>query len=316
MLISHPDGFWPRNDPIASGRWGFSVWRRSRLRAAVPAMPCLALVLVLAVGVGGCGSSAGPGFKGPATWSYNAPGDSLGLADFLALPATAQARRRELAAAWRVRALQSRRLEEKIHALNNAGGLAPDDPETWLAQAGLWRWVGDYVQTMSWLDSAAAAVRNLGEGPDASPGNRESAHWLAARKTALLRGWVHYDRAEWREGLSWIDPMARRAPGDASIMLVRGLLAGGAANPSLALRMAEDIERADVFNPDVVWIRATLDRARGFHGESLNYLLGLRPGGDHAAECWREMGEVAEQQEKYSHARQLSGVFPQPALRR
>ncbi|MBU8870952.1 MAG: tetratricopeptide repeat protein [Gemmatimonadales bacterium] len=269
-----------------------------------PGAILLFLMLVILVFLGGCGSSGRSVFKGPSSWSYNAAGDSLGLEAFLDLPDTEQARRRELATAWRLRARKSRHLDIIIHALNNAGGLAPDDPETWLAQARLGRWVGGYVHTVAWLDNAAAAVRYLGEGLETLPENRESPHWALARETALLRGWLHYDRAEWHEGLSWVNPLARRGSGDAQVMLLRGLLAGGAANHSLAMKMAEDIERNDVFDSDAPWIKATLDRARGFHRESLNHLIGLRPDGDRAAECWREMGEVAEQEEKFSNARQ------------
>jgi tetratricopeptide (TPR) repeat protein len=300
VLHVHQDELRIRDYPIAKRRWGFPASGRNEFGAV--AMVAI-LVVIVATALSGCRVATTPVYDGPQSWSYDAPADSLGLRDFLALSSSEQAHRRDQAATWKIRAQRSRLLAEKIHALNNAAGTAPDNAETWLALAELGRWVGDYVQTIVWLDNAAEAVRALGAAGGNGPEDLTSAHWLSARRTGLLRGWVHSDRAEWREGLTWVNALARQSAGDASIMRLRGVLAGGAANRTLALRMAEGLERANPFDTYGSWIRASLDRSRGLHSEALNYVIGLRPDTDHAAECWREMGEVAEMQEEDSHAR-------------
>lgn len=303
MLPQRLHEFRNRVGPIACTRWGFPVpGVPGRAESVAAVLLLLVLAAGLAAGLAGCANVAGSTRRGFETWSYNAQGDSLGLRDFLALSSAEQNHRREQAAVWKTRAARTRDLQEQVHALNNAGGLAPDDVDTWLQLAGLWRWIGDYVQTVVWLDNAAAAVRVLGGGGDDPLFDPNSAHWLAARRTGLLRGWLHSDRAEWREGLDWINALERRAPGDASIVRLRGLLAAGAANRSLALHIAGSLERVDEFDTYVTWIRASLDRSRGLTSEALNFLITLRPDTDHASECWREMGEVAEMQQEYSHA--------------
>lgn len=219
-------------------------------------------------------------------WSYADEADSLSLDEFLRLSRSEQARRQTLAEDYRQRAAADPLLHSQILALINAAGLAPDRPDSWLELAERGRWVGDYVQTLQWLDNAAAAVRAM---TDTDPG-----HWDAARRTALLRGWLHFDRADWREGLAWTNTLYRREKGDVRVARLRGLLAAGAGNRSIAGRMADYLQRQDPFDPDVRWIRATLERARQRPSEALNYLLSLRPERERAAECHREIGEVAE----------------------
>ena len=260
-------------------------------------------IVILSGILSGCGSTGGLVYEGPASWIYPAGPDSLGLDEFLALSVTEQDRRRALAYDERVRAAQTRDVETTIRCLTNAAGLAPDDWTTWLALADLGRWVGDYVQTDGWLENAQAAVRGLREGRDEELPQLESAHWQAARRAGLARGWLHFDRGDWREGLRWVNTLARVAATDASVQLVRALLAASNGNRSIALRVAEDYLIVDGFNSVTPWIKATLDRAEGRYAEAFNFMARVRPAPEHAAVCYREMGEVAEMLEEYSHAR-------------
>lgn len=254
-----------------------------------------AAVLTMALGlIGGCSTPPQPRTDITHRWTYTAETDSLGLDEFLALSRSDQERRRDLAAQQRRLAASRSGLYDRILDLVNAAGLAPDQPDTWLDLAERGRWVGDYVQTVQWLDNAAAAVRSM---PD-----DETAHWFAARRTALLRGWLHFDRADWREGLAWANTLYEREKGDKGIALLRGLLGAGAGNRSIAERMADYLERQDPFDPDVRWILATLERAQHRPDQALNYMLDLRPELEHASEYFRTAGEVAEFMAEYSHA--------------
>lgn len=270
-------------------------------RVLIPAVAVA--VLGLPILLAGCGATGGSVFRGPSRWAYDASSDSLGIEQFAALPLDEQLRRADQAAIWRLRAQQSARLEDRVHCLVNAGGLAPDDPDNWLDLVDVWRWVGDYVRTSNWLDNAVEAVSSFGYlGPDALGGSDTPEYWAAARRTGLARAWLHYDRAEWREGLTWTSVLYRRAPGDAEVIRAHGLLAAGAARPSIALRMAEDLERNDPFKSDGRWIRSVLDRARGFPVEAFSYFSRIESGVLHASERWRDMGETAEVLRRYSHA--------------
>ena len=53
------------------------------------------------------------------------------------------------------------------------------------------------------LDNAAAAIRALGRAESDFPRRSNRDRDEMALRTALLRAWFHYDRAEWREGLDW-----------------------------------------------------------------------------------------------------------------
>lgn len=272
-------------------RRGDGAPRKRRGRGAAGAIAVGAALLLC---TGGCGPQTAPPVEFASSWSYAAETDSLSLEEFLRLPAAEQQRRREMADLHLARAAASPRLDRQILELINAAGLAPDRPDPWLDLADRGRWMGDYVQTDEWLDNAAAAVRDL---PDDGP-----EHWSAARRTALLRGWLHFDRADWREGLAWANTLFEREKGDEGVVLLRGLLAAGAGNRSIAERMADFLRRQDPFDPDVRWILASLDRAQNRPSEALNYLLGLRPERERAAECHRTIGEVAELMGEYSHA--------------
>ncbi len=274
-------------------------WRGNILRSVILPVGLLTSAAVVILCCGGCATTLSPVVDAPAEWHYTAKADSLGLDGFLGLSRSDREFRRAHSQDYRVRAAQAHSLDLRIRNLINAAGLVPDDPYPWLQLAEMGRWVGDYVQTVQWLDNAATAVRHLGQKSD-DP--EDAAHWDAARLTGMAYGWLSYDRADWRGGLSWVNTLHRRSPGDEKIARLRGLLAGGAARRPIAERMADYIGRQDGYDADVPWILATLDRALGRPKEALNRILDMRPKPDRAAEAHRAIGELAELLGEYSHA--------------
>lgn len=296
-------------------------WRGRRFCGPHRLHPLLASLALAgaAAGLVGCAAPVGRQCLVNEGGGYSAALDSLGLPEFRALPAAQQERRRVEAETWLRQAAVSGRADRKVNALVNAAGLTPDDPRPWLELAGIWRWIGDYLRTSYCLDQAALAVR---EGGDAIGTAAE-----VNRRIGLERAWLHYDRAEWREGRGWVRPLLRDATGDADLLLINGLLAAAEGDRSLARRIADDLRRSDPFRADVRWILAVRDRSQGLDREAFNMLLDertdsgelargqtrlrgagelnleLRPTGEHAAECWRDMGEIAERLGEWSFAR-------------
>lgn len=270
--------------PTVVKRWGFA------LVAQASVLGCLALLA-------GCAADKAPPRLDPQAVLALAAQDSLGLEAFLALPRGEQEARRRLAGQWLARAQATGRAEARAQALSRAAGLAPDNPDTWLRQAEIWRWIGDYVRTSSSLDSAAAAVRKL--GPDHSPGEIRDAQ----RRTALARAWLHYDRAEHHEAQRWVRAGEQLSPGDVWIRQIKGLVEAALGRRSQAHQVAGDILRTDAADPDAGWVLATLDRAQGRYREAFKYIAPLRPDHEHAAECFRDKGEIAEHLGEWSYAR-------------
>jgi len=280
------------------------IARTPRFGAVLP-VALAALLLALAAGCAGrrpvpCEPLTAPGGAAAA--------DSLGLAEFLALPGTARDERRAQAVAYLGAARGASSVRDRADALATAAGLAPDDPGPWLALAEIWRWVGDYLQAEACLDRASDAVRLAGEG---GPGR--TSRDLAAVRTAELRAWLHYDRAEWREGMQWARAAAGLKPGDRDVWRIEGLLAAAQGRHSDANEKADNLRRADMFTTDPAWILAVLDRARGQEESAFARIIAsnprgdemadLRPTGDHAAECWRDMGIIAERVGQWAWAR-------------
>jgi tetratricopeptide (TPR) repeat protein len=190
-----------------------------------------------------------------------------------------------------------------MRALANAAGLAPDDPEIWLRLAEIWRWLGDNLRTKTCLDNAAAAVRKLG-GKDSDLAGRSSGYKKdVALRTATLRAWLHYDRAEYIQGLKWADAAVQLEPGNALAWQVQGVIVASLGRRTRAHEIADDIRRARGYHTDSAWILSNLDRSWGRHREAFNYFLNLRPNEEHAAECWRDMGLAAERVGEWSYAR-------------
>ncbi len=261
----------------AFGQWGF-----------------LLLITVLALG---CSSSSSlDACIDPGRLVYSADTDSLSLEAFVALPEAEQESRRNLAGQWMERFEDEKHPSDRIRALGNAAGLAPDDPSIWLQQAHLWRWLGDYLKTVECLESAAAAVRNF---------NTNVHSWSKKemqRRTAVARAWLHYDRGEWQLGLEWARAARRVAPSDASVRLIYGLLAGHSGSRSEAQGPTDDLGWVNEDFSDITWIRASYRVSTGQYRQAFNLIMDMNPHGSRKAECWREMGEIAEYLSEFSRA--------------
>ena len=276
-------------------RWGFfHGW-----------VPAFALVVggMIFLSMGGCAGSSSEDCLDPGSTNFSAPEDSLGIGEFIALEPAHRRQRRNQAEAWLERSRNAAKAGDRVRALANAAGLAPDDPEIWLRLATIWRWVGENLRTEACLDNAAAAVRNLGRRSsdfyDRSSGYKKD----VALRTGLERAWLHYDRAEYNEGLDWARAAYQMEPGNALVWQILGLLEGSVGHRSQAHEAAGDLLRARGFNTDTAWILSTLDSSFGRHREAFNYFLELRPQEDHVAECWRDMGLAAERVGEWSYAR-------------
>lgn len=283
------------NDPTAhSWRWGFC-------RGAIA--PAALAAWVLSLFLTGCAGSSPDSGSGPVDSGYSAGEDSLGLEEFVALDEERRQARRELAEPWLERSRKTSNETDRMQYLAKAAGLTPDDPEIWLGMAKVWRWVGDNIRTENCLENAAAAIRRLGH-PDATLKGK-SAHYKkdAALRTAILRAWLHYDRAEYSEGLGWAKAAAQLESGNALAKQIMGLIEASLGNRSKAQQVADDILRVRGYYTDAAWIRSNLNRAEGRDREAFKYFLGLRPIEDHAAECFRDMGLTAERVKEWSYAR-------------
>jgi len=257
----------------------------------------------LPLSLAGCAGSSPEQCADPGGVGFSAPEDSLGIEEFLALEPAHRQFRRAQADVWLDRSRKAPKANDRIQALANAAGLAPDDPEIWLSLAKIWRWLGNNIRTEVCLDNAAAAVRSLGrKDSDLSDRARQYKKDTALR-TAILRAWLHYDRAEYHEGLRWAKAATQVEPGNALALQVKGVLVASLGHRSHAHKIADDILRSRDFKTDSAWIRSNLERSWGRHREAFNYYLNLRPNEEHASECFRDMGLAAERVAEWSYAR-------------
>jgi len=287
---------YPSDRPTAlSRRWGFFHWGFSVI--------LLLVVAALQLSLTGCAGSSPEGCSDPGGIGFSAPEDSLGIEEFLALEPARRQGRRAQADIWLDRARNSPKANDRIQALANAAGLAPDDPEIWLRLGKIWRWLGENLRTEASLNNSAAAVRKLGrKDSDLADRSREYKK-DAALRTGILRAWLHYDRAEYHEGLKWANAALQLQSGNALALQVKGVLVASLGYYSQAHQIANDIQRARGFKTDTAWILSNLDRSWGRHREAFNFYLNLRPNEEHAAECWRDMGLAAEKVGEWSYAR-------------
>nr|MEE4268170.1 tetratricopeptide repeat protein [Candidatus Krumholzibacteria bacterium] len=177
------------------------------------------------------------------------------------------------------------------------GSADPTNPANWLDQAEARQRQGDYLGTVGALENAAAAIRSLPENVP-SEEKRE-----AQRRTALLRAWLHYDRAEYREAMRWVRAGDTASPGDIQIRRIKGLVAGSLGNRSQAHEVAGDMIRTDRSDPDADWVLAVLDRAQGRYREAFNFIASLRPDHERSAACFRDKGLIAEHLQEWAYAR-------------
>lgn len=174
--------------------------------------------------------------------------------------------------------------------------LAPDDPGPWLHQARRWCWLGDYLKARECLDRATEAIQLY------RPGVHSWDKKTMQRRLALAQAWQSYDRGEWREGLRWIRAARKIDPGNAAVQRIFGLLAGHAGLRSEALEVADDLGRRDPGDPAISWVEAAYRVSVRQYRQAFNLVMTLHPNREHEAECWREMGEIAEHLEEYSRS--------------
>ncbi len=249
------------------------------------------LLLVSCAGWWSCSGRQTITYDYPAVLMYDQQADSLGLSAFLALPADQQETRRILAARWRELANGASTVPGRLRALHNAVGLAAVDAEAWLDLAELNRWCGHHRETERYLTAAAPAIKL------APPLNRESL-WL---RMSLLAAWHHYDRGDWYEGLAWSDSILAIRPSDHRTLLIRGLLLAGVGRSRDATYLAREIERIDFFLTDWRWIRGITEYHRDALKEAFN-IMRFSPSPEHRAECWHDMGMVAERTAHWTEA--------------
>ncbi len=251
----------------------------------------------------GCAGSDTGMCRPPLDMGYAAAEDSLGLAAFQSLEISQQQIRRNVAGTHVAAANRANRIDYRIGALTTAAGLVPDDPETWLRLARLWRWTGNYPATAISLDNAVVAVGALATGSPLLIARGDQYRKTAGLATALQRAWLHYDRGQWREAKSWVSSALQAEPGNQAAQQLWGLLAGASGDRTEATQFADDLRRKDLFSPDIAWIMSNQETAEGHRREAFNFLLELRPHPRRAAECFRDMGRVAERVGEWAYAR-------------
>ncbi len=276
----------------------------SRRAAGTHACLLAATMIGLAAVGGGCAGTAARVCAEAPDLLHADSDDSLVIDPFLRLDPATQATRRALADDAARAAARARGIADRLRLLAEAAHAAPDDPDHWLELAAARRAAGDRLHTASALEGAAAAVRRLND-PGAPLAARGAAYRLrAARATALARAWYHYDRADWTEADTWAQLALQLEPSGPDGLKVRGLIQARLGQMSRVVEISEELKRQDLFNTYGRWIDAvndeTQDRLRG----ALNFYLAQRPSPEHALECWRDMGELAERLDESTLAAQ------------
>jgi tetratricopeptide (TPR) repeat protein len=259
--------------------------------------------LSLFVLISGCASTGDVACSIPRDPADIVVEGSLTLAEFQALTEPKKANRRARAEVFIKQADKADRSDVLVTALSNAAANAPDNQDTWMQLAHIWRWVGDYHRVDSCLDNAMAALEHLDDGKGHSAEKISRIKKETTLGQALLRAWVHYDQGEWDKGLRWSQSATRIEPGSASVRQIRGLLLASLGYSANVLEIVDEIEHIDAKNTDAKWILAALDRSRYKWGAAFSIFGEMKPTGDHVAECYREMGLVAEYLGHWNEAR-------------
>lgn len=229
--------------------------------------------------------------------------DAITLVEFQKLSAGEKADRRVRADVFLKQVKNAKRSDVLVTGLANAAGLAPDNQDTWLKLAHVWRWVGDYDKVQSCLGNAMAALDYLHDGKGYSREKISKIKKSVSLDQALLRAWLHYDRGEWDKGLRWANRAYDIEHGSTACRQIKGLLEACAGERLIALELIDDIKRVNVHSTDAMWILAALDRSRQKWGAAISMLGGVKPTGDHISECYRDMASLAEYLGQWGDAR-------------
>ncbi|HOX26062.1 MAG TPA: tetratricopeptide repeat protein [Candidatus Krumholzibacteria bacterium] len=270
--------------------------RSSSRRAARPRLAAtFAGVLALAV-LAGCQHRARVAGDDLESLRFAAGADSLGLAEFLELPADERADRVDEAARWAARLASPAGLATELQTLRTTVGLDPTRADAWLWLAERTRWFGDYQQTEDALAGCRAALPYLSD-------RRQP----VAVGAAICEAWLRYDRGEWKRGLAWTDSADAWGGDQDEVQLLRALhLAGLGRNrraEDIAFRFAQRDHRAHWIYAVSFWRRGGPQSAHGIFtgaGGAASYGTedfvkgGMRMATVRASECYRDFGAVEE----------------------
>lgn len=268
----------------------------------------MSVSLIVLIGfLGGCGSTREVVCSVPADLANVVVEDAITLDAFQKLPPEAKGERRARAEIFLDQAENSKRSDVKIMALTNAAYLAPDNQDTWLKLAHIWRWFGDYITVETCSNNAMAALEVLDDQGSLSRGEISKIKKSTSLDQALLRAWLHYDRGEWSKGLRWAYAADRIEPGSTSVHQITGLLEASSGVSTYAMDAIDDIQRVLAHSTDATWILAALDRSQKKWEAASGAVGTMIPNGDHVAECYREMALLAEIQGDWGVARRFYG---------
>lgn len=204
-----------------------------------------------------------PPLRYAEAFNYAADLDSIGLAEFRALPEDEQRQRRREA---RALTRKARDLEKRerwwwehlthfdlnpaaiytlvhiygagrlvtwcVHDLATAVGLDPSSYESWHLLAKITSSIGDWQRSQNCLDAALAALTGV---------DRAEEKDLRLR-IVLDYAWLCRDLGQWEQGLVWVEQAEAFASGDQEAMLIHGLLLAGVGRFSEAYAIAMRLE--------------------------------------------------------------------------
>jgi len=218
-------------------------------------------------------------------WRFAAAGaDSLGLADFLALPEAQRRAREREASLWLERAERARRDVVRLRALATAVGLAPGLATVWLDLSREAACLGDLDRALGCLDAATAAVAH------APTGSRRDLHW----RIALARAWYHRDLGQWQQARAWADTVLALAPRARRSLMTEGIVLACAGDLDGAGNVAREIERIDFFRFEWRWIRGLIELSRGNPRDAYHWLIQADPLPEDAARFHQDLGLACE----------------------
>jgi tetratricopeptide (TPR) repeat protein len=270
----------PQGPAVADGR-------RGRLLLTAAALLCSTLMLA------SCGGPPPLPCRYPGDILYGARPDSLDLDAYEALPLSEQRQRRLASDQWLGRLERTDRTARKLQALRTALGLAPDRPHQWLQLAQLSLTLGDFQSAQQTLREAARTLRYL----------PVSDQPVLRLEIAVAYAWLHYQLADWSDGLAWAERAAAIAPVDRRVMLMQALLEAGDQQTTAATWLAREIERRDFFHTEWRWVRGMAEYFRDRPKNAVYYLADVRPDRLQRSGFYADLGMVMEHVGDWRRAR-------------